>query len=155
MSEFMKKGDSVFKKRKWDMLLFTKGEFSFYYYMYIGMAKLLREVFFLKLAELTLCYTGGTQCARTCRWSCVMSQWTLQISSYFMTLFLFTFPRTPWGIFKKKSWKFRKNRKKKFFDLSDIRKNFKKYFFFLFWIKFILFLPESEFYMFLAFFWCI
>ena len=85
--------------------------------------------------HLTLYYTGGTQCARTRRWSCATPLRTLQISSYFMTLFLFTFSRTPWGIFQKKVENFEKIEKKKNFFLTVLtsEKNRKKNFFWLFW----------------------
>ena len=55
-----------------------------------------------RLLGLTLCYTGGVQSTRTCRWSCMTPRQMIQMSSYFMTLFLITFPRTPWGHFSKK-----------------------------------------------------
>ena len=48
------------------------------------------------------------------RWSLEKPCWMLQISSYFMTLFLLTFPRSPWCLFPKKVWKFWKIRKKTF-----------------------------------------
>ena len=98
-------------------------------------------------------HTGGTQCARTRRWSCVTPLRTLQISSYFMTLFLLTFPRTPWGHFSKKFLKILKTQKKWIFRFETkgsplwikIGKISK---FVGFFQKIIPFHPESEFYMF-------
>ena len=64
---------------------------------------------------------GGVQSTRTCRWSCVTPWRTLQMSSYFMTLFLLTFPRTPWGHFSKKNSENFENSKKVNFSLRDQR----------------------------------
>ena len=75
---------------------------------------------------------GGTQCACTHRWSCVTYLRMLQIGSYFMTLFLLKFPRTPWVIFQKKSWKFWKKSKKKFFWPFWHRKKIENFFFLIF-----------------------
>ena len=115
---------------------------------------------FVKGHPLTLFQAGmGKFCPHHPK-SLVNLKWTLQMSSYFMTLFLWTFYRSHWSQFSKKNfWKFWKieNKKnsvttpkgppfkkksKKIIKNDFLKKNI------------ILFQPESEFYKFLPFFWC-
>ena len=53
---------------------------------------------------LTLFYTGGVQRTPPGGISHVTPQWTLRLSSYFMTLFLSTFVTSHWGHFSKKNF---------------------------------------------------
>ena len=64
----------------------------------------------------------------------VTPQWTLRLSSYFMTLFLSTFIMSHWGHFSKKNFENLKNRKNVFRPLRHqrvppLKKNFWKLFF--------------------------
>ena len=95
---------------------------------------------------LALFYTGGWGWGVHWGISCVTSQWTLWLSSYFMTLFLSTFVTSHWGHFSKKNFENLKNwknvfrpfqhqrvppLKKKFWKLFSSNFCSKSYFFYL------------------------
>ena len=76
---------------------------------------------------LTLYYMGGIESTRTHRWSSLTSRMMLQMSSYFLTLFLSIFYTSHWGHFLRKIfWNFEKSEKTKFNALTAKVKKLKK-----------------------------